>query len=344
MTKEELKEKIIKAKNKYKVFSRSKEVLKYEKYINKYTVNFDKYNSSLGERIWSIINCIEDRPLCPICANYLKHIDRGKYTLTCSRKCGSILSNSKISKEQKEEISLKISKAVIKYKNNLSKEQKEEISSKRRNTINNFSEEKKIQYKNRLSESSKIIYNNLTDNEKTKRKNKRQITLSEFSKEKRVKINDKIGTTTKNFSEEKKLEIALKKQSTWAKRTDEQNYYSCKYNGRNLIKIYTHNKKGLEKGFLYCIELKHNEEIFYKIGMTSRSIEKRFGQIKHYTYKIIQIIEMTNLECAKIEYNIHKNNEHIKYKPNIKFDGRTECYSEPIKLKHTTKELQFDQK
>lgn len=81
---------------------------------------------------------------------------------------------------------------------------------------------------------------------------------------------------------------------------------------------------------LYIINCFNNDESFYKIGITSNSLEKRFN-CSHwmpYNYKIIKIIESEDSDYIfDLEKKLHKINRKYKYKPKIFFDGFSECFS-----------------
>ncbi len=109
---------------------------------------------------------------------------------------------------------------------------------------------------------------------------------------------------------------------------------SCSYlytgwNKTNFKNACDKNNSGL--GIFYIIKCFNDSEEFYKLGITSRSVKKRYSSNNKlpYQYKIIQEIEdlsdsVWNLEITLKKY-ITKNN--FKYKPLIYFEGSsTECY------------------
>ncbi len=84
---------------------------------------------------------------------------------------------------------------------------------------------------------------------------------------------------------------------------------------------------------LYILKCFNEEEIFYKIGITSSTVEHRFRS-KHwmpYKYEILKIIESTDSDFIfSLERKLHKENTQFLYKPKIWFDGFTECFSNYI--------------
>lgn len=80
---------------------------------------------------------------------------------------------------------------------------------------------------------------------------------------------------------------------------------------------------------LYIISCYNNEEIFYKVGITRRSVSERFSSIADIPYKYKTIIEYKDnlYNCIILEKEIHKQNDVYRYIPRIKFGGYTECFS-----------------
>lgn len=96
-----------------------------------------------------------------------------------------------------------------------------------------------------------------------------------------------------------------------------------------------HFKRKCEKndgiGFLYIIRCWNESEEFYKIGITSNSVEKRYKSKYHmpYNYEIIQNIPEQSEIVWKIEKLLFKMYSDFKYTPLITFGG---SYSECFKL------------
>lgn len=79
---------------------------------------------------------------------------------------------------------------------------------------------------------------------------------------------------------------------------------------------------------MYVIKCYNDDEEFYKIGITSRTIEKRFNGNSSlpYRYKIIQSIEHKYDIIYDLETILHKYYREYKYTPKIYFKGSNECF------------------
>lgn len=80
---------------------------------------------------------------------------------------------------------------------------------------------------------------------------------------------------------------------------------------------------------LYLIEVYNEEERFLKIGITSKSIDKRFSRQREmpYNYKILLNIESKNaLDTWEKEIKLKRKFNKFKYKPELNFKGYTECF------------------
>jgi len=87
------------------------------------------------------------------------------------------------------------------------------------------------------------------------------------------------------------------------------------------------------KGFrIYVIECWNDEEIFYKIGRTFTTVQKRFKSNFPYKWELVyQHLSSDPMKIYNKEIKIKKLNKHIQYVPNKKFGGRYECYkTKPI--------------
>lgn len=76
---------------------------------------------------------------------------------------------------------------------------------------------------------------------------------------------------------------------------------------------------------LYKVRLYNDKESFIKIGITTKSIEKRFKYIP-YNFEIIKIIEGDSGYIYDLEIKTKKLFKNYKYIPLLKFKGETECY------------------
>jgi hypothetical protein len=80
---------------------------------------------------------------------------------------------------------------------------------------------------------------------------------------------------------------------------------------------------------VYIIECNNDNEVFYKIGITDRSISERFSREYEmpYSYKILQTLNTNKYLSLYIEHRLHQEFKDFWYKPKIKFGGWTECFS-----------------
>ena len=81
-------------------------------------------------------------------------------------------------------------------------------------------------------------------------------------------------------------------------------------------------------GYLYIIECKNENESFYKIGITSNSIEKRFNSKTRMPYDIsvTQLIYDKAETVFDMECMLHDYFKSFNYTPLLKFNGYTECF------------------
>ena len=78
---------------------------------------------------------------------------------------------------------------------------------------------------------------------------------------------------------------------------------------------------------VYIIECWNNEEKFYKIGKTYKTVKNRFrGSFMTYEYKIIKEIIGTPKEVSELEIKLKQKNKEYKYLPKIYFCGINECF------------------
>jgi hypothetical protein len=76
---------------------------------------------------------------------------------------------------------------------------------------------------------------------------------------------------------------------------------------------------------LYLIEFTGNNEIFWKIGITRKNVEQRIKKIP-YQAKILNVIEGTLFDMFQKEKEIKKENRTFRYRPQIRFNGHSECF------------------
>lgn len=82
-------------------------------------------------------------------------------------------------------------------------------------------------------------------------------------------------------------------------------------------------------GSLYAIKCFDDKEIFYKIGVTSRSVSDRFCSVVEmpYKYSELYLIENTASYIFDIERRLHSLLRDCSYEPLQPFAGQTECFT-----------------
>lgn len=95
--------------------------------------------------------------------------------------------------------------------------------------------------------------------------------------------------------------------------------------GYSRSKFLEASKNGL--GRLYVLRCFNGEEEFYKVGITTKTVEKRFKNRLPYLFEIIEVHEKEAGLIFDLEKDIFKNNKNLKYKPKMEFCGQNECFS-----------------
>lgn len=80
---------------------------------------------------------------------------------------------------------------------------------------------------------------------------------------------------------------------------------------------------------LYILKLTNGSEEFYKIGITSLTVNERFTNRSKLLYSYEVIYEYTcDAECVwDLEKEYHRKYKHLQYIPQIHFQGYTECFT-----------------
>lgn len=101
------------------------------------------------------------------------------------------------------------------------------------------------------------------------------------------------------------------------------------YSRSDFIKL---SSKGIAT--LYTIKCEGNNEKFFKIGITTRTVKKRFSakELMPYKYKIVKETKGEAGYIWDLERELHKKHSNHSYSPKIKFNGYTECFSEIIDI------------
>jgi hypothetical protein len=139
------------------------------------------------------------------------------------------------------------------------------------------------------------------------------------------------------YGEEAGRQRWLDRQEKWKNSLDQKtDSEKIEINRKKATKINYRtlwNQNLTENGILYLLKVSGNDEEFYKIGVTTRSIHSRYGgnTIGNYEYEIVEIIANNIHKSFILEQKIIKENRNISYIPKQKFEGWTECfYEKPI--------------
>jgi hypothetical protein len=84
--------------------------------------------------------------------------------------------------------------------------------------------------------------------------------------------------------------------------------------------------KNFDNFKVYVVHCWNNQESFYKIGKSFRTLKKRFKDIP-YNYEIIEEIIDNGYIICKLEHLLQRSHKEFKYLPKIKFGGMYECFS-----------------
>ena len=133
----------------------------------------------------------------------------------------------------------------------------------------------------------------------------------------------------------KKLEIGCNVEghgTFWQKPNGHLNGEGCpicgRENGGYSKSDYIKQANGRE-GVVYLIELKNEDECFYKIGITFQGVKTRFSRKNAlpYDYKILYEYKCDAGCTWDLEKELHKKYKSLQYYPNIRFQGYTECFN-----------------
>src|SRR5690606_29889359 len=78
---------------------------------------------------------------------------------------------------------------------------------------------------------------------------------------------------------------------------------------------------------LYLVKLHNDDESFFKIGITTGTVEKRMLQIPYYKYEVVLTKTGTTEYTWSMENELKKICKLFPYTPNKEFAGKTECFS-----------------
>lgn len=94
-------------------------------------------------------------------------------------------------------------------------------------------------------------------------------------------------------------------------------------------------------GILYAIKCFSGDEVFYKVGITSRSIKKRFNSITDipYGYEVLYSVSGASGYIFDLERKLHSLLVNYLHQPLIPFAGQTECFTAIKPIERLLKKL-----
>ena len=101
------------------------------------------------------------------------------------------------------------------------------------------------------------------------------------------------------------------------------------YNGNEfsvILKKQSKNKN-IKQSQLYLIKCTKGNEVFLKLGLTTKSIKDRFKIDMPYSYEVLATMNVKVDVLLDYEQALHSLFSKQSYTPAIKFSGYTECYN-----------------
>ena len=79
---------------------------------------------------------------------------------------------------------------------------------------------------------------------------------------------------------------------------------------------------------LYVIKMTSQDEVFYKIGITSQDISRRFREHDTpYIVTLVELIESNRFDAIMLESRLQDLHKEYRYEPKQFFKGHTECFT-----------------
>ena len=84
-----------------------------------------------------------------------------------------------------------------------------------------------------------------------------------------------------------------------------------------------------ENACIYLIKCYNDSEIFFKIGITTREVSRRFAGFTSmpYNYELLHKYHSDGESIWNLETQLHRHYKDVKYVPLISFGGMHECFS-----------------
>lgn len=149
-------------------------------------------------------------------------------------------------------------------------------------------------------------------------------------------LNDKAGITCKKHG----LFYQDAKAHMHGKGCRQCGFESSGFDRSRFKRVCKKNNDG--RGLFYAIKCKLGKESFYKIGITSRSVEERYCSKGHlpYSYTTLYSIEDNADYIHKLEARVHALLKEHHYTPQLEFKGSVyECFTTIKPVEKLLKEL-----
>jgi hypothetical protein len=120
---------------------------------------------------------------------------------------------------------------------------------------------------------------------------------------------------------------------------------SCKRENLGFLRESFINSCRGKTALIYVLKIKNDTEEFFKIGVTNRSVKKRFERKKEmpYEYEILYTKQDSNCPGCIFDAEVLLLNKYniYKYKPSIKFAGYTECFNLSLPIEQIIENLKI---
>ena len=100
------------------------------------------------------------------------------------------------------------------------------------------------------------------------------------------------------------------------------------------------NRNNNGKGLLYILKCIDGDSVFYKIGITSKTVEQRYSSSRMpFKYTKEYLLVFSGYFAYDIETRFHSLLSGYRYRPSVKFEGHTECFTTIKPIEQLLKKL-----
>lgn len=114
---------------------------------------------------------------------------------------------------------------------------------------------------------------------------------------------------------------------------------SCGWSKESYVEMCRIRSKGLST--LYAVTMTSGSELFFKIGITHKTVKERFANKEDAPYDVKELYTVTDdvSYIYDLEKRLHKLLKKHNYQPNQKFGGHTECFASIKPIEKLLKDL-----